>query len=228
MVYHHGPTVCCLLIAYIYPINIQTQPRMEVVNTPSPKANADLELVNKAKTGDQAAFGKLMSRYKESVYYMILKMVHNRDDADDLTMVAFSKAFHNLANYSADFAFSTWLFRIATNNCIDFIRKKKLLTTSIDQSSQTEDGESAPIAVKDKSMTPEESIIKDQRAIKIREVIQTLSPKYKQLIELRYFEELSYEEIAEQLDLPLGTVKAQLFRAKDLLYNHMKATKDRY
>jgi RNA polymerase sigma-70 factor (ECF subfamily) len=204
---------------------------MEVVNTPntpSPKANADLELVNKAKTGDQAAFGKLMSRYKESVYYMILKMVHNRDDADDLTMVAFSKAFHNLANYSADFAFSTWLFRIATNNCIDFIRKKKLQTTSIDQSSQTEDGESAPIAVKDKSMTPEESIIKDQRAIKIREVIQTLSPKYKQLIELRYFEELSYEEIAEQLDLPLGTVKAQLFRAKDMLYNHMKDTKDRY
>ena len=204
---------------------------MEVVNTPntpSPKANADLELVNKAKTGDQAAFGKLMSRYKESVYYMILKMVHNRDDADDLTMVAFSKAFHNLANYSADFAFSTWLFRIATNNCIDFIRKKKLQTTSIDQSSQTEDGESAPIAVKDKSMTPEESIIKDQRAIKIREVIQTLSPKYKQLIELRYFEELSYEEIAEQLDLPLGTVKAQIFRAKDMLYNHMKDTKDRY
>lgn len=201
---------------------------MEVVNTPSPKANADLELVNKAKTGDQAAFGKLMSRYKESVYYMILKMVHNRDDAEDLTMVAFSKAFHNLANYSADFAFSTWLFRIATNNCIDFIRKKKLQTTSIDQSSQTEDGESAPIAVKDKSMTPEESIIKDQRAIKIREVIQTLSPKYKQLIELRYFEELSYEEIAEQLDLPLGTVKAQLFRAKDMLYNHMKDTKDRY
>jgi RNA polymerase sigma-70 factor (ECF subfamily) len=169
-----------------------------------------------------------MSRYKESVYYMILKMVHNRDDAEDLTMVAFSKAFHNLANYSADFAFSTWLFRIATNNCIDFIRKKKLQTTSIDQSSQTEDGESAPIAVKDKSMTPEESIIKDQRAIKIREVIQTLSPKYRQLIELRYFEELSYEEIADQLDLPLGTVKAQLFRAKDMLYNHMKSTKDRY
>ena len=169
-----------------------------------------------------------MARYKESVYYMILKMVHNRDDAEDLTMVAFSKAFHNLANYSADFAFSTWLFRIATNNCIDFIRKKKLQTTSIDQSTKGDDGESAPITVKDKSMTPEESIIKDQRAIKIRDVIQQLSPKYKQLIELRYFEELSYEEIAEQLDLPLGTVKAQLFRAKDMLYNLMKSTKDRY
>jgi RNA polymerase sigma-70 factor (ECF subfamily) len=198
------------------------------VGSSTPKSNADLELVNKAKEGDQAAFAKLMARYKESVYYMILKMVHNRDDADDLTIVAFSKAFHNLQNYSADFAFSTWLFRIATNNCIDFIRKKKLQTTSIDQTSQTEDGESTPIAVRDKSMTPEEGLIKDQRAIKIREVIQELSPKYRQLIELRYFDELSYEEIAEQLDLPLGTVKAQLFRAKDMLYNLMKSTKDRY
>ncbi|MBS1622425.1 MAG: sigma-70 family RNA polymerase sigma factor [Bacteroidetes bacterium] len=196
--------------------------------TPSVKVNPDLDLVNKAKEGDQVAFGKLMARYKESVYYMILKMVHNRDDADDLTMVAFSKAFNNLANYSADFAFSTWLFRIATNNCIDFIRKKKLQTTSIDQSTPNDDGESVPIAVKDKAMTPEERIIKDQRAIKIREVIQELSPKYKQLIELRYFEELSYEEIAERCDLPLGTVKAQLFRAKDMLYNLMKSTKDRY
>ncbi|MBS1685566.1 MAG: sigma-70 family RNA polymerase sigma factor [Bacteroidetes bacterium] len=207
---------------------------MEVENNPTPapapqpKANPDLDLVNKAKEGDQVAFGKLMARYKESVYYMILKMVHNRDDADDLTMVAFSKAFNNLANYSADFAFSTWLFRIATNNCIDFIRKKKLQTTSIDQSTPNDDGESVPIAVKDKAMTPEERIIKDQRAIKIREVIQELSPKYKQLIELRYFEELSYEEIAERCDLPLGTVKAQLFRAKDMLYNLMKSTKDRY
>jgi RNA polymerase sigma factor (sigma-70 family) len=198
------------------------------VEKKSPKANADLELVNKAKEGDQAAFGLLMKRYRESVFYMVLKMVHNRDDAEDLTMVAFSKAFHNLANYSPDFAFSTWLFRIATNNCIDFIRKKKLQTTSIDQQTKTEDGESAPIAVKDRSMTPEESIIKDQRAAKIREVIQQLSPKYKQLIELRYFEELSYEEIAEQQDLPLGTVKAQLFRAKDLLYNLMKDSKERY
>ncbi|MFN8276130.1 MAG: sigma-70 family RNA polymerase sigma factor [Chitinophagales bacterium] len=190
--------------------------------------NADLELVNLAKGGDQKAFEKLMSRYRESVFFMVLKMVHNRDDAEDLTMVAFSKAFNNLANYSADFAFSTWLFRIATNNCIDHIRKKKLQTTSIDQTTTTEDGESTPIAVKDKELTPEETIIKDQRAAKMRAVIEQLNPKYRQLIELRYFQELSYEEIAEQLDLPLGTVKAQLFRAKDLLYNQMKVTKDRY
>src|ERR1035441_2770088 len=100
MVHYPGPALCELLIAYIYSQNIQTRSSMEVANTPSPKANADLEMVNKAINGDQAAFGKLMSRYKESVYYMILKMVHNRDDAEDLTMVAFSKAFHNLTNYS--------------------------------------------------------------------------------------------------------------------------------
>ena len=190
--------------------------------------NADLALVNKAKEGDQAAFAKIMSRYRDSVFFMVLKMVHNRDDAEDLTMVAFSKAFHNLQNYSADYAFSTWLFRIATNNCIDHIRKKKLQNTSIDQGVATEDGESAPIAVKDKELTPDESMMKEQRAIKIRTLIQDLSPKYKQLIELRYFEELSYEEIADKTDLPLGTVKAQLFRAKDMLYNMMKGSKDRY
>jgi RNA polymerase sigma-70 factor (ECF subfamily) len=198
------------------------------VEVKSAKANADLELVNLAKGGSEAAFGKLMAKYKESIYYMILKMIHNRDDADDLTIVAFSKAFQNLQNYSADYAFSTWLFRIATNNCIDFIRKKKLQTTSIDQTTSNEDGETTPIAVRDRSLTPEEGLIKDERAIKIREVIKDLSPKYKNLIELRYFEELSYEEIADQLDLPLGTVKAQLFRAKEMLYNHMKGTKDRY
>lgn len=194
----------------------------------SSRAQEDLELVAKAKAGDQAAFSKLMSRYKDSIYFMVLKMVHNRDDAEDLTMEAFGKAFNNIVNYSADYAFSTWLFKIATNNCIDYIRKKKLLTTSIDQTSKTEDGESTPIAVKDHSPDPEEAVIKEQRAAKIRSAIEELSPKYRSLIELRYLDELSYEEIAEKLDIPLGTVKAQLFRAKDMLYNILKVTKEKY
>lgn len=194
----------------------------------TPKSIIDLELVRKAKAGDQAAFSQLMGKYRDSVFFMILKMIHNRDDAEDLTMVAFGKAFNNIQNYTEDFGFSTWLFRIATNNCIDFIRKKKLQTTSIDQPTRASDGEVAPIAVKDKTSTPEESIIKEQRAQKMRDVLQKLDPKYRQLIEYRYFEELSYDEIAEKMDLPLGTVKAQLFRAKDMLFQKMKDTKDRY
>ena len=202
---------------------------MEDLNSKfSSRAQEDLELVAKAKEGDQNAFGKLMARYRDSIFFMVLKMVHNRDDADDLTIEAFGKAFNNIGNYSADFAFSTWLFKIATNNSIDFIRKKRLLTTSLDQTSTTEDGETSPIAVRDHTPNPEQSIIKEQRAEKIRAAIEQLSPKYRSLIELRYLDELSYEEIAEKLDIPLGTVKAQLFRAKDMLYNILKITKEKY
>ncbi len=202
---------------------------MEELNAKfSSRAQEDLELVAKAKTGDQVSFSKLMDRYRDSIYFMVLKMVHNRDDAEDLTIEAFGKAFNNISNYSADFAFSTWLFKIATNNSIDFIRKKRLQTTSLDQKTQTDEGEITPIAVKDHAPDPEESMVKEQRAQKIRAAIEQLSPKYKTLIELRYLDELSYEEIAEKLDIPLGTVKAQLFRAKDMLYNILKITKEKY
>ncbi|HLP22065.1 MAG TPA: sigma-70 family RNA polymerase sigma factor [Chitinophagales bacterium] len=194
----------------------------------SARAQEDLELVDLAKKGDQVAFGKLMARYRDSIFFMVLKMVHNRDDAEDLTLEAFGKAFNSISNYSADFAFSTWLFKIATNNSIDFIRKKKLQTTSLDQTTSTEDGEITPIAVKDHSSNPEEAMVKEQRAAKIRLAIEQLSPKYRALIELRYLDELAYEEIAEKLDIPLGTVKAQLFRAKDMLYNILKVTKEKY
>lgn len=201
---------------------------MEVNGKFSTRALEDLDLVAKAREGDQIAFDKLMTRYRESIFFMVLKMVHNRDDADDLTIEAFSKAFQNIANYSADYAFSTWLFKIATNNCIDFIRKKRLQTTSIEQSRKGEDGEVVPIAVRDHNPDPEEAMVKEQRAAKIRAAIEKLNPKYRSLIELRYLDELSYEEIAEKLDLPLGTVKAQLFRAKEMLYNALKDTKEKY
>lgn len=201
---------------------------MEVNGKFSTRALEDLDLVAKAREGDQIAFDKLMTRYRESIFFMVLKMVHNRDDADDLTIEAFSKAFQNIANYSADYAFSTWLFKIATNNCIDFIRKKRLQTTSIEQSRKGEDGEVVPIAVRDHNPDPEEAMVKEQRAAKIRAAIEKLNPKYRSLIELRYLDEQSYEEIAEKLDLPLGTVKAQLFRAKEMLYNALKDTKEKY
>ncbi len=195
----------------------------------SSRAQEDFDLVESAKKGDQNAFSKLMSRYHDSIFFMVLKMVHNRDDAEDLTMEAFGKAFNSITNYSADFAFSTWLFKIATNNCIDHIRKKKLQTTSLEQTNTTsEDGDVQPIAVKDYNPDPEESLMKDQRAEKIRGAIEQLSAKYRTLIELRYLDELSYEEIAVKLDIPLGTVKAQLFRAKDMLYHLLKETKEKY
>lgn len=192
--------------------------KVEVKAGFSDRAKEDLELVKRAvDRNDQAAFQELMKRYKDTVFFTALKMVNNRDDAEDLTMDAFGKAFKNIDRYNSNFAFSTWLFRIATNNCIDFIRKKKLDTMSLDQPMDNENGDDFKVNIESGDMTPEEGLIKDQRVISVRSVVKKLKPKYRQLIEMRYYEELSYEEIAQQLDLPLGTVKAQLYRAKELL-----------
>lgn len=189
----------------------------------------DIELVTKAKAGDQQAFAAIMEKYKKAIYFPILKMIHNRDDAQDLLMVTFSKAFNNIQFYKEDYAFSTWLFRIATNTCIDFIRKKKLLLTPIDETMKdTDNDKQAHTLVKDKSADPEEQIIREQKMKQMRAMVEKLSPKYRLLIELRYFEEFSYEEIAAKMDLPLGTVKAQLFRAKDMLYKLYNPSKDNF
>ncbi|MFI5219031.1 MAG: RNA polymerase sigma factor [Bacteroidia bacterium] len=189
----------------------------------SDKAVLDYKLVRQAiDKGDQKAYAELMSRYKDSIYFMLLKMVNNRDDADDLTIEAFGKAFKNIKQYTPDFAFSTWLFKIATNNCIDFIRKKKKQTMSIDKGITTDDGSEMVLEVKSDRPDPEEHLMKKQKVVMMRDVVEKLKPRYKKLVELRYFQELSYEEIADELQLPLGTVKAQLFRAREFLYQIMK------
>lgn len=195
----------------------------------SPRAKEDFDLVRKAiDENDQNAYARLLSRYRDSIYFMVLKMVHDHDDAEDLTIEAFGKAFSNLDKYSPDFAFSTWLYKIALNNSIDFIRKKRLETMSLDEHSETEGGDVISIEVRAATLDPEEKYIKEQRAKLMREVIEKLNPKYRMLIELRFFDELSYEEIAVKTNLPLGTVKAQLFRAKDLLYEILAPKQGRY
>jgi RNA polymerase sigma-70 factor (ECF subfamily) len=157
---------------------------------------------------------------------MMLKMVRNTDDADDLTIEAFGKAFSRLDQYSPSFAFSTWLYKIASNNSIDFIRKKRIQVTSMDSGYVNDDGERIQVDAKASTMNPEESIIHGQKVIHMRMLVSKLKPRYRVLVEKRYFDELSYEEIAEELQLPLGTVKAQLFRARDFLANMMEKTKD--
>jgi RNA polymerase sigma factor (sigma-70 family) len=198
---------------------------MEIGEHLSDKARFDLRLVEAAKGGSQAAFGELMERYRESVYFTMFKMVKNADDADDLTIEAFGKAFSRIEQYSPSFAFSTWLFKIASNNCIDFIRKKRVKVTSLDTGYTRSDGEVVYFDVNSNTQNPEEVIIHGQKVKMMRDLVTKLKPRYRELVELRYFEELSYEEIAETLDLPLGTVKAQLFRAKEFLANLIEKTK---
>ena len=167
---------------------------MEVNPNLSEKAQVDYKLVQLAVKGDQKSYAELMSRYKDSIYFMLLKMVNNRDDADDLTIEAFGKAFKNLHQYTPDFAFSTWLFKIATNNCIDFIRRKRKFTFSIDKSMENDSGQEMQFEIKSPMLDPEENMIKKQKAILMRDVVDKLKPRYKRLVELRYFQERSYEE----------------------------------
>lgn len=187
---------------------------MEINQNFSENAKRDFLLVQDALNGKQKAFTILMQLYKDAIFFMVLKMVNNRDDAMDITVSTFGKAFESLDKYKSNFAFSTWLFKIATNNSIDFIRKQKFKTVSIDEFNEDQE---RVWEFKSDNLNPEENSIKNQEKKALKNVVESLPEKYKNLIILRYFEELSYEEIGIELDIPLGTVKARLFRARDLL-----------
>ena len=193
------------------------------------KGIRDYKLVISAReTGNQKAYAELMGYYRNPLYFMLLKITNNPSDADDLTIEAFGKAFKNINQYTPEFAFSTWLFKIASNNCIDFIRKKKAYTFSLDNDfANSEESHNLVNKIPSKSLDPEEKIIEKQKIKLMRDVVERLKPHYRTLIELRYFKEYSYEEIATELDLPLGTVKAQLFRAREFLYNIIKNDKEK-
>ena len=192
----------------------------------STKAKHDFKLIRRAvDNGDEKAYAELMQIYKKPVYHVVLKMVRNMDDAEDLTIEAFAKAFRNLHKFNPEYAFSTWLFRIATNNCIDFIRKNKIKTMSIDSAIKIDNGDEITIDFRDQGLNPQETTIKNQKIEIMQHVVSRLPEKYKRLVSLRYFDELSYEEIATELKAPLGTVKAQLHRARELLFDMVKDNK---
>ncbi len=206
---------------------------MEISPNFSDKARRDYEVVLKACDGDQKAFAELLGHYRDSLYFLLLKMVKNKDDAEDLTIEAFGKAFKNIDLYTPNYAFSTWLFKIASNNAIDFIRSRKSMKKHVSIDSGTDDdGEMmSPVSLASNTPDPEEDMISKQKGKQLRNIIKTLHPDYRKIIMLRYFDELSYTEIAEKLKLPIGTVKARLFRSRELLSTIIYDTeigKDRY
>ncbi len=192
---------------------------MEIKINLTDKAKRDYLLVTRAQNGEQQAFTELLDCYRNSIYYMILKIIRNETDAEDLTIEAFSKAFKNIEFYTPTYAFSTWLFKIASNNAIDFLRKKKTAkkTVSIDKEYETSENKYTPISLVADAPDPEERLISSQTKKNLHKIIDKLPNDYSIIVNLRYIQEMSYSKISEELKIPLGTVKARIHRSRDLL-----------
>lgn len=187
----------------------------------------DDELVEQAISGDESAYKKLTGKYRKALHFHIMKMIKDREQIEDLVQETFVKAFDNLNTYNTNYAFSTWIYRIATNHTIDYLRKKKLQTVSMDEPVKTKSGE-MEMQLRDKSAGTDREIIRKQRQKMVQNAIGDLPEKYRKVIEMRHMEEKTYQEISELLDLPLGTVKAHIFRARELLYKAMKDKRHRF
>lgn len=183
--------------------------------------------MKRAAAGDQKAFREITEKYQKPLYYHVLRMVKETEQVEDLVQEAFMKAFHSLNRYNTQYAFSTWLYRIATNHTIDYLRKKKLNTVSVNNPIKTKDGE-VEVEIPDTTYETDRNILASQRKQIIHSAIDNLPDKYRKVIEMRHLEELSYDEIAEQLDLPLGTVKAHIFRAREMLYKELKDKREQF
>ncbi len=179
------------------------------------------DLIKGAIEGDEAAYRQLLDNYRGAIFNLLYKMVRNKEETEDLVQEAFMKAFKALPSFNEEYAFSTWLYKIAINNCIDHMRKKRLKTYSINKPVQSKDGE-LDREFPDTSMSPDRAILSDEKSTIIEDAIDELPENYKIAIVLRHAEEKSYEEIAQILNIPLGTVKARIFRAREMLKKKLK------
>lgn len=178
----------------------------------------DYKLVCAARDeGNHKAYADLMASYREPLYLLLLRMTHNTTMASDLTVETFSKAFLQLHRYSPTGTFSSWLFSIGVNTYIDYLRKRKLDTVSINSITRTSENDFIEYQIPSGQPNPEEMMIRMQRDAALKEIVNQLKEPYRQIIELRYYEDLSYEEIAQRMNIPVGTVKVRLNRAKALL-----------
>jgi RNA polymerase sigma-70 factor (ECF subfamily) len=197
---------------------------MELNPNFSDKAKRDYVLIESAKDGNQTAFTELMGYYKDSLYFLLLKMVNSKEDAEDLMIETFEKAFRKIKTYNSSYAFSTWLFRIATNHGIDFMRSSRKQPQNIYLESKLdfEHSTSKISEISEDDLNPEEEIINAQNKIALKNIIKKLPADYRNILIMRYFEEMSYNEISDKLELPIGTVKARLFRSRELLLSIFK------
>lgn len=175
------------------------------------------ELVYRAKKGDQSAYQELLKRYYKAVFYLIKRMVKNDTDAEDLTIEVFTKVFMNIDMYTETHSFSTWLFKIASNHTIDFLRKQKNANNILNIDEPLDEETNWFFELASDEPNPEKFLISKQKQQKINEIINILPKELSEVIKLRVYEEMSYKEISDALGLAIGTVKARIFRARNLL-----------
>ena len=186
------------------------------------KGVRDLKLIRRAlENGDTTAYNELLKLYRDPLYFMLYEKVSDKELAKDLTIESLGKAFNKLHLYTPTYTFSTWLFTVARNHCIDYLRKNRLTTISIDKIILNSEGKASSLDLKSSDLNPEQKLEKKQRIAMLRQVVDSLKPNYRTLVKLRYFKEMTYDEIAIKLDIPIGTVKAQLHRSREQLFKIM-------
>ncbi len=194
-------------------------------SAPSASSEQDRRLVARAQAGEQAAFEALVGKYTRALTHHVRGMVRKGEDVEDLVQETFIKAFAALDSYAPQFAFSTWIYKIATNHAIDYLRKRRIPTVSLDKPVQTREGE-MQMEVPDSTYRPDLDLVEDQRRAILGAAVAQLPEKYHRVIVMRHQQEMSYDEIAEALALPLGTVKAHIFRARELLNKYLRDRRD--
>lgn len=181
----------------------------------------DTILIERALAGDQQAYADLLQKYRGPVYNLIIRMVKSKEEAEDLVQEAFIKAFNSLHSFNMQYAFSTWLYKIAINNSIDHFRKQKLKLCSLDKPVESKEGE-LKREFPDVTFAADKDLLNNEKTGLIQDAIDSLPEKYRLSIVYRHQEEKSYEEIAEIMEIPLGTVKARIFRAREMLKKKLK------
>jgi len=179
------------------------------------KHEDDLIIIQSVLSGNKSDFALLWQKYNKQIYANVLKIVRSIDDADDIVQDTFLKAYNALHTYNQTFPFPAWLYKIASNTCIDYFRRKRIRPISIEQLNR--DGGDMYDILPDKSTPIDRSLIDKETKEELLKAVERLPLRYKECIQLRHFEELSYEEISLKMDLPLGTVKISLFRARKML-----------
>jgi RNA polymerase sigma-70 factor (ECF subfamily) len=182
----------------------------------------DENLIERALKGDQKAYEELLVRHKKAIFHVIQKIVRNPEETQDLVQETFMKAFNALSSYRSEYRFSTWLYKIAANCAIDFVRKKRIEAFSLDRPIETKDGQ-VEFELPDSTWDPERDLVRKQKLRSIDDAIESLPDKYREVIIYRHRDDKPYEEIADILKVPVGTVKARIFRARELLKKKLKS-----